>query len=149
MKKIVFWGSGKIGVWCLGQHADIVPLFLIDSFSEQKMVCGKEVKHPDEIEDWTLYYIVITTKKYQEIETILQGKGLHKNSDYSWYQDFFSCHRPRIEENMDLIRMYAKQCDGALRPIMLVIPTANMRNQKSFFTFLKEYIRRRSLSSFL
>ncbi len=143
MKKIVFWGSGKIGVWCLGQHADIVPLFLIDSFSEQKMVCGKEVKHPDEIEDWTLYYIVITTKKYQEIETILQGKGLHKNSDYSWYQDFFSCHRPRIEENMDLIRMYAKQCDGALRPIMLVIPTANMRNQKSFFTFLKEYIRRR------
>ena len=143
MKKIVYWGAGKIGIWCLEQHTDISPLFLIDSFSEQKMICGKEVKHPDEIKDWTAYYIVITKKKYQEIEAVLKSKGLQKNSDYSWYQDFFSCHRPSIEENLDLLRTYDKHCSAELRPIMMIVPTACMRNQKSFSAFLRDYIRKR------
>ena len=97
MRKIVYWGAGLICGWCIEYRTDIDPFFLIDSFSEQKELYGKEIKKPDEIEDWTEYYIVITVRHYNEIELMLKSRGLRKNKDYIWYQDFFSCHRPSVD----------------------------------------------------
>lgn len=56
-KGIVYWGIGRICKACLEQHVDIIPEFFIDSYSDRKLFCEKQVRHPDEVADLSLIHI--------------------------------------------------------------------------------------------
>ena len=88
-KGIVYWGIGRICKACLEQHVDIIPEFFIDSYSDRKLFCEKQVRHPDEVEDWSAYYIIITVRDSKGIETELEAGGFIKGRIF-WDTENFS-----------------------------------------------------------
>lgn len=142
-KGIVYWGIGRICKACLEQHVDIIPEFFIDSYSDRKLFCEKQVRHPDEVADWSAYYIVITVRDSKGIETELESRGLHKGKDFLGYREFFSYTDLPMKESLDLIKEYGTRHEKSSGPIMLQAPISNVRNAKSYYSFLKEYVKNR------
>lgn len=52
MKKLVYWGIGKIGKKCIEYFADKNPQFLIDSSCTDKEYKGIPIYNPEDIKDW-------------------------------------------------------------------------------------------------
>jgi len=50
---------------------------------------GKEIKHPDQIDNWNGIYIIITTYYSSEIEKQLRNLGLEKYKDFISFQELF------------------------------------------------------------
>lgn len=140
MREIIYWGAGDIGEQCFLQHPELMPAFFIDSFSEKKELFGKEIKRPDEIRDWSKYFVIITVKKGQEIENYLR---LYKNTDYMWYGDYFSCRVPSVIEIVNFVQAFMEQCDETVRPILFFAPVVKRRKREAFELFLKTYAKKR------
>ncbi len=98
-RQIAFWGSGEE----LNYFQENVSLnndLYIDSNRNKcgKFINGKKVVHPDDIQNWKEYFVVITTLKYYpEISMILHDKCLYENSDYVFYRKLLPKERKLAE----------------------------------------------------
>lgn len=146
-KEIVYWGIGKICKFCLEQHSDIHPVFFIDSNSKKRIYSGKPVRSPEEMTDWSLYYIIITIKSDEAIENIreiLKQKGLKEGKDFCSYKDAFQCSNPSIGDSINLIGTFMEKHIEVVSPTMLVLPLEVVRNSKSFMSFISNYVQART-----
>ncbi len=145
-KKIVYWGIGFICKLCLEQYYNIQPVLFIDSRSERDFFHGKPVKRPDEIEDWSSYYIIITIKSddaLEHIRGILKAKGLKEGRDFGSYKDVFECSVPSVRESVNLLGNFMNKHTEAANPIMLLLPFEIIRDSINFESFISSYIRAR------
>jgi len=138
-KKIVFWGVGKIGKNSLKCYPKEKPLFFIDSFSEQDEFCGIKVKKPEEIEDWSEFFVVITIKNSDHVKKILEEKGLIYQKDFQTYVDFFSEKPSDIERSLTEIKEYLDCSPEYLNATLLVTPFVFMREPGKIINFFKAY----------
>ena len=145
-KTIVYWGIGNICKYCLKLHPEINPSFFIDSKFGNKNIGNKVVKFPNEISDWTQYYIVITIKSSKverEIQQYLEKKGLCKNINFSTYKEFFECEDITIQTGLDLVAAYISKHSKIVNPIMLILPFESIRNRQVLSVFLSAYFNKR------
>lgn len=145
-RKIVYWGTGAMCEVYLNRYPSIRPPFLIDSYSQNKMLYGRPVKQPHEIEDWSLYYIVImarTDRITNEISNILEEKGLERGKDFCSHRDIFIRDVPAIDKSIGQICSYMNGRKEAANPIMLMMPVENVRGTGVFLSFLSRYIKAR------
>ncbi|MBY0011671.1 glycosyltransferase [Paenibacillus typhae] len=87
-RKLVYFGAGKIGRDVLAEYPDLPVSFFLDNDGQNsgKFLLDKEIRHPDLIENWKDYYIIITTYSL-EIEKQLRDLGLQKYKDFINFQE--------------------------------------------------------------
>lgn len=139
-KEIVFWGTGNVCRQCLSEHPEVMPSFFIDSFSNQRYINGRKVKHPEEIVDWTNYFVVITIVEFESIEEILEEKKLKRNINFCDYKTFFENEHVTTQESISKIRNYITS--GKDKPVILVVaPIFIARNTGVLVNFFKSYFK--------
>ncbi len=90
-RKMVVWGCGRDcdffeshSVFFDGQH---VYAYIANEGGDRRH--GIQIYHPDEIEDWKKFYVIIATTKYlEEISADLQRRGLKEGKDFSSFHKF-------------------------------------------------------------
>lgn len=90
-RKLVYFGTGKKCREVLAQYPDMPVSFFLDNNKKLSGSClnGKEIKHPDQIDNWNRIYIIITTYYSSEIEKQLRNLGLAKYKDFISFQELF------------------------------------------------------------
>lgn len=139
-KEIVYWGIGNICEHCLVSHSDIEPALFIDTFSSVEEYKGKRVLSPDQITDWSKYFVVITTIHFREIENILEGKQLKKGVDFCDYKTFFKKKNVTTIESIEEMLKYKEVASGK-NVILIYAPMSIGRAGNILCKFFKEYIR--------
>lgn len=81
-RKIIIWGAGKRGKEFLRNNTSYDISFCIDSYLYGKECEGYRVFSPDEITDWSNYFVIISIAKCSEIVDFLVDKGLTEGRDY-------------------------------------------------------------------
>lgn len=88
-RKIAVWGTGNMCSFLLEKMPQKAEIF-IDSYKKQDIFRGRPVFFPDEIEDWTQYYLIIAVMDDCEIRSRLRGLGLQEKTDYLGYREFLA-----------------------------------------------------------
>lgn len=88
-KYLAFWGGGAVGRACLDNYPDTKPDYIIDSFAKEIPENNIQVIHPDSIDKWEDFYIVITIVDKAEVKRYLEKKGLKDNEDFIDFELFF------------------------------------------------------------
>lgn len=90
-RQLVYFGTGKKCREVLAQYPDMPVSFFLDNNKKLSGSClnGKEIKHPDQIDNWNRIYIIITTYYSSEIEKQLRNLGLEKYKDFISFQELF------------------------------------------------------------
>jgi len=90
-RQLVYFGVGKVCRDVLSQYPDMPVSFFLDNDKELSgtYLNGIEIKHPDQIEDWSGIYIIITTYYSSEIEKQLNNLGLIKYKDFMNFKELF------------------------------------------------------------
>ena len=150
-KKIIYWGIGKICQYCLECHPEVTPVFFVDSYLNCKVFKGKIVRHPEEIDCWTEYYVIVTIKANDakvKIQKFLEEKGLHKGSDFCTYKEYFSWPDDvTVEMSICKAESYMKNHPKMLNPMLLKIPLEGTRNNNTYTNFLSNYFQKRGEES--
>lgn len=83
-REIVVWGCGKYGKDFLKNNERYTISFCLDNRKGGgKETClGYRIEHPDSIDDWSKYYVIITVNKNEEIALYLRKKGLVEGKDF-------------------------------------------------------------------
>lgn len=90
-RKLVYFGTGKVCREILTEYPDMPVRFFLDNDRKNSGIYlkGKEIKHPEKIENWNELYIIITTYYSSEIEKQLKKLGLEKYKDFISFQELF------------------------------------------------------------
>lgn len=139
MKKLVYWGIGKIGKDCLKYYPEKVPELIIDSNSIDKEWNGIPICRPETITDWKSLFVVITVVKSASIKEYLRKKRLTENIDFQDYKDFLNVHSENAEENiLKLSNAVSKNSDLTNRTL-IIGNVFSMRQSEVFIKFLNQY----------
>jgi predicted HAD superfamily hydrolase len=90
-RKLVYFGTGRVCRDILAEYPDLPVSFFLDNNKKNNdtYLEGKEIKHPEEIENWNEVYIIITTYYSSEIEKQLTNLGLLKYKDFINFNELF------------------------------------------------------------
>lgn len=139
MKKLVYWGIGRIGKKCIEYFADKNPQFLIDSHCTDKEYKGIPVYNPGDIKDWKELYIVITVADNIPIKDFLKEKKLIEKEDFQDYRNFFDIRDEKAEENIVRLRnAILKNSDLVNRTLIFTMPFT-VRQSDILVNFLYKY----------
>ncbi len=85
--KSVVWGTGGIAAKFVGTLQNDNIAFFIDSDERKRgtVFMGRQVKMPDEIENWNEIFIYIQYNYFEEIAKLLRKKGLVEEENFSKY----------------------------------------------------------------
>lgn len=137
--RLVYWGAGKIGDLSLKQYPDIKPDFMIDSHKKTDILDNVIIKNPDEVENWDELFIVITTAAINEVEEVLNSKGLVRNQNYVGYKDFFSIEEITIEESILHFENYIRENKEYKNAIYIFAPIFSSRVSSDMIRFFRNY----------
>lgn len=139
MKKLVYWGIGKVGKDCLKYYPEKVPELIIDSNCIDKEWNGIPICKPESVTDWKSLFVVITVVRNAPIKKFLKKKGLIENIDFQDCQFFFNIHSENVEENiLRLSNTVSENSDLANRTLILV-NVFTIRQADVFINFLNQY----------
>lgn len=90
-RKIVLFGTGKIGINILDKYPWLPVEFLLDNAAEKRgmILRGKEIRSPSQIDYWSRFFVIITVRDKVEIEDQLRELGLSEHIDFVYFEDFF------------------------------------------------------------
>ncbi len=90
-RKLVCFGTGKKCREFLSEYPDIPVSFFLDN--DRKLagtyLNNKEIRHPEQVDNWNSIYIIITTYYSSEIEKQLRNLGLEKYKNFISFQELF------------------------------------------------------------
>lgn len=81
-REIIIWGTGKHGKEFLKSNTSYDISFCIDSYVYGRDCEGYRVYSPDDIADWSNYFVIITTARNTEIIEYLVNMGLMEGRDF-------------------------------------------------------------------
>lgn len=89
-KRILIWGTGNIANIIMNECPDLNPEFFVDSDINKcnSLFWGYKVIHPEEIEKWSEFTIIIATDYYYQI-MMVYGERL-KDCEVISYKDYIS-----------------------------------------------------------
>lgn len=149
-KEIIYWGIGFVCNCCLESYPEIEPSFFVDTYAACKSHKQKAVKCPEEIRNWSAYYVVIAVKANEakiKIQKFLEEKGLTKGDDFCAYNEFFPCFSVTFKKSICLVDLYMKEHSEVMNPALFHIPLEGMRNHKVYINFMSKYIQKRGLKN--
>ncbi len=106
MKKIVVWGAGYDAEKFLSKNSECVEM-VIDSDNNKigNYIQGKPIINEDFIDDWSKYFVIIVTHKYEkEIAFHLEEIGLKRYEDFNTLNEYLL--RYEIEDIKATIKEY-------------------------------------------
>lgn len=85
-RKVAIWGTGQIAdafiKWPLGREIQVC----FDNHRTKNEFYGIPVRHPDQVNDWKSYFIIIAVTRDAEIREQLKSYGLVQGKDFVNYQ---------------------------------------------------------------
>lgn len=85
-RKLAVWGTGNMCQFLLKHKLPKKPEAFIDSFKRSESHTGIPIIHPDEVQDWSQYFIIVAVTKDEEIREKLLLLGLMENRDFIGYK---------------------------------------------------------------
>lgn len=148
-RQIVYWGAGRICQNILQHHKKFEPDFFIDKYCQEKVMCGKMVKHPDEITDWSNIYVIITCLQYLEIGQELRSYGLEEKKDFNNFRDFFNYDNLTIIKGIDNVRNKVNANPDLKSRILIMGHVWDNRNPKVLAYFYSQYVKDKGENDFV
>lgn len=88
-RKVALWGTGRVAKRFLAECPQIQADFFIDSDKSRQAFGGRNVCHPDEIEEWGDCFIITAMRESAGVIAYLQDKGLEPGKDFISYDKLF------------------------------------------------------------
>lgn len=139
MKKLVYWGIGRIGKKCMEYFDDKHPQFLIDSHCTDKEYKGIPIYNPRDIKNWNELYIVITIADSALIKEFLTQKKLVEGADFQEFRDFFDIRNEKAEENIERLRNTVKKNRDLRNRTLIFAMPFTIRQSDILINFLRKY----------
>ncbi len=124
MRKLCVWGTGKFAKYYSYMHSDLIFAY-IDNDREKmgSCFCQKRVYHPSEIEEWSSYFIIVSSTYYDEVSAQLRMYGLKEDVDFkkepftnNGYSDSFILYQ--FEQYLGKIQKYCDSCGNDRKKIV-------------------------------
>lgn len=109
-RKIAVWGTGNRCKFLLSHNLPWEPDLFIDSYKKQDTFMNVPVAAPENIMDWSLYFVIIAIEKDQEIRDRLSGCGLKEKEDYMGFQQFLELPSVLLRQTIFDQAYYDLQC---------------------------------------
>ena len=109
-RKIAVWGTGNKCKFLLSHSLPWEPDLFIDSYKKQDTLMDVPVAAPENIIDWSLYFVIIAVEKDQEIRDRLSGCGLMEKEDYMGFQQFLELPSILLRQTIFDQAYYDLQC---------------------------------------
>lgn len=109
-RKIAVWGTGNRCKFLLSHNLPWEPDLFIDSYKKQDTFMNVPVAAPENIMDWSLYFVIIAIEKDQEIRDRLSGCGLKEREDYMGFQQFLELPSVLLRQTIFDQAYYDLQC---------------------------------------
>ncbi len=139
-RQVVYWGVGRVCQRILRRYKKIEPEFFIDKFCQEKVMCGKMIKRPSEINDWSNMYVIITCWKVEEIEGELKNYGLKEKIDFGVFYDFFTFDNLTVLSGIDNVRDRVNMNLNLKSRILIMGHVWDNRNSKVLAHFYSQYV---------
>ena len=132
-RKLAFWGIGSICNQFIENNPHLIPNIFIDSNAYGQVFKGKHVIRPDEIDNFSLYKIIVTVNRPETIFDYLKEKGLRKNRDFYDYREYFGGELVRTRKCVQAI------CESRLKYTIVLAPIFIARQQAVLSDFYCNY----------
>lgn len=119
-RKLVMWGTGTIAKWFHEQYGNYDFDFYIDSFNHAESFLGKEIKRPQEIQNWNELFVVIGVEKDGEIREKLQGLELQEYRDFARYQSITGMPSELLRKTIFDQSYYDLRCNTMLNHLEIL-----------------------------
>lgn len=143
MKKLVYWGIGKIGKDCLKYYPEKVPELIIDSNCADREWDGIPICKPEMVTDWKNLLVVITVVKSTPIKEYLKKKGLTENIDFQDYKDFLNVYSENVEENILRLSNAVSKSSDLTNRTLIFAPAFSARQSDVLINFLNQYAKQK------
>ncbi len=148
-RQIVFWGAGKICQRVLLRYKELEPVYLIDKFCEKEEMYEKEVKRPDEIEDWSKVYVIITCLRYEEIEQELKTYGLEEQKDFDSFRGFLGYDNLTILKGIDNVKNKVIDNPSLKSRTLIMGHVWDNRNAEALAYFYSQYVKDKNIEDYV
>jgi MoaA/NifB/PqqE/SkfB family radical SAM enzyme len=119
-RKPVIWGTGNNARKLASQPNAVLPDCYIDNNINIKVFNGIEVKHPDEIDDWKDYFIIIAVARYRDIKEQLEDYGLSENEDFISFYKYLGRPSELLRKTIFDRSCYDLNCDTMLNHLEIL-----------------------------
>nr|WP_300786823.1 radical SAM protein [uncultured Acetatifactor sp.] len=85
-RKLAVWGTGQIADFFTKWNQCYEVAVYFDNHKSAETFYGNPVIHPEQVNDWKEYFIVIAVTKDEDIRAQLQALGLRQGEDFVGYQ---------------------------------------------------------------
>lgn len=85
-RKLAVWGTGQIADFFTKWNQCYEVAAYFDNHKSAESFYGNPVIHPEQVNDWKGYFIVIAVTKDEDIRAQLQALGLRQGEDFLGYQ---------------------------------------------------------------
>lgn len=119
-KKLLVWGTGQVAKRFIAYQRRYEPDFYIDSYRKEKDFDGKQIKKPEEIDDWEKYYIIIAVANDNEIRKYLSEKNLEEEKDYINAKEIMYLPSEMLRATIFDTNCYNLECSTMLNHIELL-----------------------------
>lgn len=133
MKKIVYYGAGKIAEQLCYYYDNLIPEFFIDTYSEKSTCFGRKIYKLENVSNLSNYFIIVTTFSYTAIRDSLKKKGLKENENFCFYKDYFNIDKESLDDKLKEITTISK------KSILISGPFFTGRKTKETCDFFKTY----------
>lgn len=138
-KKILIWGTGKMCCLLLEHEFPWSVEAFIDTYKKQEIFMERPVFLPEEIVDWSPYYVIIAVDQDQEIIDQLLGYGMEENRDFIGYRKILELPSTLLRQTIFDPSYYDLECntmqnhleifkDGETRCCCTTFVTQNLDN---------------------
>lgn len=81
-KPYLVWGTGLRAKKFVDLNKNYDIQFFVDTYNEDKIFEGRDIKKPVEIKNWNDYFVIIGVMDDLDIRKYLDDKGMHEKTDY-------------------------------------------------------------------
>lgn len=140
-RQIAYWGVGKVCQKILQSYEEFKPDFFIDKYCREKAMCGKMIKHPSEITDWSNIYVIITCLQYEEIGQELKSYGLKETIDFDSFRALLGYDNLNVLKGIDNVRNKVNANPDLKSRILIMGHVWDNRNPKVLAHFYSQYVK--------
>lgn len=119
-RKQVMWGTGAVAKWFHEQYENDCFEFYIDSYTCEESFCGREIKRPEDIQNWKELFVVIGVEKDREIKEKLRELGLKEYVDFVGYQSITGRPSELLKKTIFDQSYYDLQCNTMLNHLEIL-----------------------------
>ncbi len=119
-RKIAVWGTGKMCGFLLENNLPQKVEVFIDTYKQQDVFRSRPVLSPNEIKDWTQYYIIIAVADDCEIRNRLSGLELQEYRDYIGYKEFLALPSMLLRQTLFDQSYYDLKCSTMLNHLEIL-----------------------------